>query len=1508
MKRKFTVLFVLFAGIICQSKINAQVSFAELENNKIMYPAPTAAGLGKYGEYPVSLYNGLVNIGQDIVTVKSGRLALNVSLSYHASGNRPSDIPGWVGLGFSLNAGGVITRVIKDLPDDLSGGFYADNTSVQYWWNNYPNSEFIERYYSGTIDPRSDVYQFNFCGKAGEFVFDWDRHIHFKEQVPFKVQELYGSGGFSGFKVTTDDGTIYTFDQAEHSQLTALSVNPTASSWYLTRIENLNGDNIVLKYTAPMNKFRYKQYSTRKEVTGTGSGILLVTGPTVNVNTSKDEVIYLDEIDFDNGKLTFGKSTRTDPYFIPDGISSSTVEEQKLDLISLEDNSNNLIKQWKFEYFENSTERLKLKTLTAQGSDQTDVQKYSFSYNITKLPLPLPGPNPSNPYLSNDVDFWGYYNAAGNGDNRIPLMYVSEFNQYVGSANRSINPTFAGAEMLTKITYPTGGYASFEYEPNDYSAQGDSYAAAQNPMTFQEDLTESYTFRYDRDDGGFDTDPATLTFTLTEPTHVYIRYSCGADGPLHSWANPGTNYENDYQMAAGTYTLEGLLNTDELTSPNSADITRAQAFVTVYKKGPVMPLIARVGPGMRIKSIATNDGMTTTTRSFEYKLTNSTQSSGFLSVFPAFYALLQSFAGNMQGLYLASEPINDISEGSPVGYSRVVERFQDNSTIVHYYDTYGDHPDEKMSFTNGYSDSRLAHMSSEDFQRGQETGTEYYNASGVIQKVISNSYDVLPESITDVQAIELKPTVGIQEYLSGPVNNINATLSSLYYVHSCFPYNSTRFETTYDKDGLNPMTTYVSTYFDNVKHLQPTRIATPGSDGSLLTTVTSFADDFAPGTPFIDYMQANHLTSFPIEQVTYKQKGGVNNIIGGNIITYKAGGAGLPDQLLRLETAGPISQTSFKFSDRSMGVLPPSSQASAYGPDTHFKPLMSYGAYDAKGKLLQQNKVNDQQHAYIWDYNGTYPVAEATNASQTDIAYTSFEADGSGNWTLGSTNRNPSGITGHSSYILNSDISKSGLSSSGSYFVTYWTQNNNSFSIDGTVSGYPKKGKSINNWTLYVHKITGKTSIAIVGGGNIDELRLYPADGQMTTSTFDPLIGITSSCDAGSRITYYEYDNFQRLRRVRDQDYNILKSYDYKYQDNATCGNNCYVLTMRNANFSNTIGYPVGVFNINGTLIGNASTAAEFVTLWNSDALDIQRGTLSTGSDPLHFNLTLNSGQTVLNAVTGRRYYQYDFSGNSISVSSDAGAYVDYGDGAKGNPGGGSHTYADMTTKTITIYHNEEASGNPALGINSQLRNFRGNIQQNITRLIFTATDPSVFTTDGITNWGNINSLQSFAIGNSSTNVNLAQDCLKNNKDLQTIATHGSSYDYYSWGCADPNFKIGVLKSDWNTYFSKLSLLSLNDHHWNREDLSGLLYLKYFSLVADNQQHNGNPVSNPIIPIPTSVIDNVINQIAAGAGKYIHNGIIYILSGGSSRSSVSDSALAKLKSMGWAITLDNQSL
>lgn len=58
-----------------------------------------------------------------------------------------------------------------------------------------------------------------------------------------------------------------------------------------------------------------------------------------------------------------------------------------------------------------------------------------------------------------------------------------------------------------------------------------------------------------------------------------------------------------------------------------------------------------------------------------------------------------------------------------------------------------------------------------------------------------------------------------------------------------------------------------------------------------------------------------------------------------------------------------------------------------------------------------------------------------------------------------------------------------------------------------------------------------------------------PANAMITTYTYSPLIGITSSTDPNNITTYYEYDSFGRLQSMKDHEENIVQQYEYHYQN-----------------------------------------------------------------------------------------------------------------------------------------------------------------------------------------------------------------------------------------------------------------------------------------------------------------------------------------------------------------------
>jgi len=188
---------------------------------QVVPPPADAAALGKYSDVPVSLNVGLPSINVPIFNIKTSRLQLPIELSYYASGIKTNEIASWVGLGWSLDAGGTITRTVKDLDDfNFSHGYYnvtvplADTLSQQNDW------QYIDNVSKGLIDAEPDNFFYNFAGHTGKFVFGENKQaLPINYQEPIKIQ--YNND--SNFSVYSGNGDEYQFSAKELTEAITLS-------------------------------------------------------------------------------------------------------------------------------------------------------------------------------------------------------------------------------------------------------------------------------------------------------------------------------------------------------------------------------------------------------------------------------------------------------------------------------------------------------------------------------------------------------------------------------------------------------------------------------------------------------------------------------------------------------------------------------------------------------------------------------------------------------------------------------------------------------------------------------------------------------------------------------------------------------------------------------------------------------------------------------------------------------------------------------------------------------------------------------------------------------------------------------------------------------------------------------------------------------------------------------------------------------------------------------------
>jgi hypothetical protein len=264
--------------------------------------------------------------------------------------------------------------------------------------------------------------------------------------------------------------------------------------------------------------------------------------------------------------------------------------------------------------------------------------------------------------------------------------------------------------------------------------------------------------------------------------------------------------------------------------------------------------------------------------------------------------------------------------------------------------------------------------------------------------------------------------------------------------------------------------------------------------------------------------------------------------------TYTFGGRQevRPWRSYRLKTRQPIPSGTIGMHNPLMLIRQPS----------YYK-LEQEFAYDDDGNLAQVEK-DGQKSAYINQYKGRHVVATVTGAAVQDIAYTSFEADEKGSWGFNalSIKKDNGGLTGSAAFKLGPDpywgstttISRAGLDPAKSYTVTYWVS-----PAGGTVSvnGQPSTllYTEVSGWKLYRNELNGTAQVTLTGDALLDELRLYPKGTLMASVAYKEGVGKMTECDANNRLLHYEYDALSRLKLVRDQNRNVIKTYEYNYKN-----------------------------------------------------------------------------------------------------------------------------------------------------------------------------------------------------------------------------------------------------------------------------------------------------------------------------------------------------------------------
>ncbi|QBA21000.1 hypothetical protein EU348_07265 [Chryseobacterium indologenes] len=1103
--------------------------------------SPEVYNLELYGNYPVDPSTGVPKIDIPLYTIKSGSLSLPISLSYHASGIKLNQEASSVGLGWVLNAGGMIFRNLQDIPDDKPNGFLTGGNSIPVYndinqlsssstlLGTIGNNSTIKRYYnfneyeegSGNSSFHQDKIpdQFNIStnvGLSGAFYINNEGKVVSAEFDPQKIDAVFGIGSII---VKDEKGTIYRFGKSlenkdnwetvwdtkmrsETDGNTSYDAQPSlyTSSWYLSEIISADKkDTINIEYVKYRSK-TYRTFSSENKIRMIDNVGGVPTGSKQYLETEVD-VLVMDKLKYNDGYVEFIRNEdRQDVYPLnnrPPRISGLIVYNKQNKLINkiIFDNNDYFerpkitdVNYWFMDFYKKS---LKLNSVKFYDQQNDLINQFKFGYDYSS---PLPARESTY-----GIDYWGYYNGKNNNTTLLPTVLFDNalfenlfspdalIKGTLTNENRQANFNYMKSGVLNKITYPTGGSTTYEYEPNYFLTKQQELGLG----VFQAGAS-AYALKSSSgctDESGLIASPHTIKeYQITQQPLGTVNfaimlsghYSLGqpltatitVDGETKTVTHGPTGSNNIKTESMTFFIHQGShikidLDTKNATGPSSGSPCNSP-FISVsgtYKYyAPVPPesIQPTQAGGLRIKNIINTDSNNTvlSKKSYDYgsKKVNNIGIGKILTNpfdFDNFYnRKTRVIMGNITHVRLmniiSSNPMVEISHsnGSPVFYDKVTEYIVDNEQEnnklgkIEYY--YKEKDVDKIYTTNIFIPyPRYIYP---EWKKTNLIETISYKKEGtnyIPVKKEENFYEKFIENrIRTVNVFEQdnESNVGI---ING--GNYEQNPERFYYFNDYVSIGRVALTSKKITDYMygsqtDSLTTKISYLYSNPQHYQLTKEIITSADNILIEKDYAYAHEKA------------------------NQK-----LINANMV-------GVPLETAVKKNDKTISKSEIKY-DNPLNLFPSSVLSTDLQNNQYTE--VTYDKYDTKGNLQQYTTKAGVPVTIIWGYNETQPIAKIEGATYDQV----------------------SGLI--SAIISASDSDAQALS------------NNDETSLLSVLNTFRN---SLPNYLI-------------------------------TTYTYDPLIGVRSITPSSGIRENYLYDSAGRLQKVVDVNGQVVKEMKYNYKN-----------------------------------------------------------------------------------------------------------------------------------------------------------------------------------------------------------------------------------------------------------------------------------------------------------------------------------------------------------------------
>lgn len=1172
MKKLFLLLLLLMSyGVgFAQVERAGSTSNAQLELPQVIPPSPTVANLMHFEEVPVSYYTGQPNISIPLYSkTLSKDLGINIALSYNTQGVKIDNRSGWTGTGWSLNAGGVISRTVRGLPDEKQKGAGLPIIGMgvlhnpDFW--NYNNSSLTDQARfrwkakgesADIYDYQLDLFQFNVMGLSGRFIIVKDIYgtpeaklLSKNQNISIAINHNPITFELYAFIVTDTNGNRYIFNvieelQTEHvigiefqngeQTLLGQGLQTTSkNAWYLSKIETSNFKELAnFEYTDDYTSYNLSIDRTYNDIinpTYTWPNWNNVRQNSYNSSILPPKKRFTYVHSYGNtkvlSKITFRDLSSIE--FVNSGNHPETTGAVLDNIVIKDRNTQN--KQFTLNY--DITDRLWLVGIEEKAGTKTSMYTLEYTDKINLLPY------------DSTSDDWGY-NSDG-----LPEISRS-------TCNRSpFNKDIIKKGLLERIIYPTGGVKEFIFEHNTitYQSQIGGLFSNDNPQAVKltddqyQDLNPDnwilgggFQFGFDSNIHNSAANP-TLTpeiITIEQSQEIVFKRSnytinmgtCTntEEGILFNSlikiisTDPNNNYVNNirldkdevrFMIPQGTYEVR-LYFLDNCAQMDIDICFNIKTFTRTVSRFVY-------GGGVRIKDIIFKDNTLTSTMpsrkiSYDYRDANDKYSSsgaidgninGLLKNYEDTYTNhlffvaeaceLNPVYGYSLDFSTRSKTINvELTQGQYVGY-KTVKVFEQNKGFTKYtFTSAQDYASPSNVFNYPYTPAPNI-----DFKRGLLLKKEVFKHSTIPTPVgvepnrklseVVNSYEFEEEDIaptyrlyTDEGCIWKRYYTDYNSYSNNSPEN-RLKQCSFGFNTSC----GSDCIISYSNCGTIPGPyTFLS---DNVKTGWAKLIESQTKD--------YFYDELDNQT-LTDSRQTFRYEPFNFqirEKNTFIEENGVEQHFRENYF-YPVG--------YTLSGLSPAIRTKLKDINKINEVLAIENYKNTTKTSTIINQYREFEPNLILPEKVQSSKNNDalENRLTYHNYDDYSNPLEVSKTDGTHIIY----------------------IWG---YNQTQPIAK----------IENTSYNGMSASLQTAITTAKAASDSDSNATTEDNLRAALTAIR-----NHQDL----SNAQVTTYTYDPLIGVTSITDPRGDVIYYEYDSFNRLKHVKDKDGNILSENEYNYR------------------------------------------------------------------------------------------------------------------------------------------------------------------------------------------------------------------------------------------------------------------------------------------------------------------------------------------------------------------------